>query len=151
MHSATIKDQGLYICRAATHSNIILNQTISAMLFEGVQIITESMLTYEARLCETVVLNCTALHRDSIIWHRLTHDQTPKVVTNSSDGRISISSKNYQLVIRDAKQSDNGTYICAVSNTVSNEEITAYLNIGISAYMHGITASLNMNAHALIV
>ena len=129
VQSVTFEDQGVYTCRAATDSNIILNQTISAMVFEGVQIITESMLTYEARLCETVVLNCTAVYHDSIIWYRLTHDQTPRVVTNTSDGSISVSSENGQLMIRDAKKSDNGTYVCAASNTGSNEEITAYLNI----------------------
>ena len=127
---ATFEDQGVYVCRATTNSNIILNETISAVVFEGVQIITESMLTYEARLCETVVLNCTALHHDSIMWRfRLTHDQTPRVVNNSNDGRISVLSESGQLVIRNAKQSDNGTYFCSASNAVSNEEITAYLNI----------------------
>ena len=129
VHSVTFEDQGVYICRAATDSNIILNQTISAMLFERVQIITESMLTYEARLCKTVVLNCTALHHDSIMWYMLTHSHTPRFVTNTSDGRISVSSDIGQLVIRDAKQSDNGTYVCAASNRVSNEESIAYLNI----------------------
>ena len=137
VQSVTFEDQGVYTCRAATDSNIILNQTISAMVFEGVQIITESMLTYEARLCETVVLNCTALHHDSIMWHMLTLGHTPRLVTNTSDGRISVSSENGQLVIRDAKQSDNGTYFCAASNTVSNEEITAYLNI-IGKYKHHV-------------
>ena len=129
MRSVTFEDQGLYVCRAASESNIILNQTISAMVFEGVQIITESMLTYEARLCERVVLNCTALHHNSITWRRLTHGHIPRLVTNSSDGRISVSSENGQLVIHNAKQSDNGTYFCTVSNTVSHEEITAYLNV----------------------
>jgi hypothetical protein len=102
------------------------------MVFEGVEIVTESMLTYEARLCETVVLNCTALHHDSITWIRLIYDQTASysVVTNSSNGRISVSSQIGQLMIHDAKRSDNGTYFCTASNRVSNEEITAYLNIG---------------------
>ena len=130
MHPATIEDQGVYICRATTDSNIILNQTISAMLFEGVQIVTESMLIYEAKLCETVVLNCAALHHNSITWRRLTHSQTLREISSSSDGRISVLSESGQLVIRDAEQSDNGTYFCAASNRVSNEEITAYLNIG---------------------
>ena len=130
VHSATIEDQGVYVCRAATENNIILNQTISAMLFEGVEIVTESMLTYEARLCATVVLNCTALHYDSIMWRRLTHDQALREVNNSNDGRISTLSESGQLVIRDAEQSDNGTYFCAASNRVSIEEIIAYLNIG---------------------
>ena len=141
VHSATIEDQGLYVCRATTDSNIILNQTISAMLFEGVEIATESMLTYEARLCETVVLNCTALHHDSIIWSRI-HGQIPREIRNSNDRRISVLSESGQLVIRDAKQSDNGTYFCAASNRVSNEEIIAYLNVQfgkLSACMHGIT------------
>ena len=131
VHSATFEDQGVYICRATNDSNnIILNQTISAMLFEGVEIVTESMLTYEARMCEIVVLNCTALHHDSIIWRRLIHDQTLREIRNSNDGRISVSSESGQLVIRDAKQSDNGTYLCVASNRVSNEEIIAYLSIG---------------------
>ena len=133
VHSSTFEDEGVYACRAATDSNIILNQTISAMVFEGVQIITESMLTYEARLCETVVLNCSALHHDSITWRlRLTYDQTPRVISSSNDGRISVLSESGQLVIRDAKQNDNGTYFCAASNRVNTEEITAYLNIGIT-------------------
>ena len=142
VQSVTFEDQGVYICRAATENNIILNQTINAMLFEGVEIVTESMLTYEARLCETVVLNCTALHHDSITWRRLIHGQTLREIRNSNDGRISASSESGQLVIRDAEQSDNGTYFCAVSNRVSNEEIIAYLNVQfgkLSACMHGIT------------
>ena len=74
VNSATTEDQGVFVCRATNDSNNILNQTIRALIFEPVQITTESMLTYEARLCETVVLNCTALHHDSIIWGMLTHD-----------------------------------------------------------------------------
>jgi hypothetical protein len=134
VHSVTLEDQGVYVCRANESNTIILNQTINARLFEEVQIVTESMLTYEARLCETVVLNCTALHHDSITWRRLTHDQTPREITNSSDGRISVLSETGQLVIHDAKRSDNGTYFCAASNRVSNEDITAYLNIGNNRY-----------------
>ena len=132
MQSVTFEDQGVYTCRATNESNnIILNQTIHAMIFEGVQIITESMLTYEARLCETVVLNlnCTALHHDSVIWRRLIHGQTLREISNSIDGRISVLSESGQLVIHDAKQSDNGTYVCAASNRVSSEQITAYLDI----------------------
>ena len=102
------------------------------MVFEGVEIITESMLSYEAGLCETVVLNCTAFNHESITWSRLTaheSDQIPKEI-NSIDGRIiAVSETGLQLVIHEAKLSDNGTYFCVASNTVSNEEIIAYLNI----------------------
>ena len=129
VNSANTEDQGVYVCRATTQNNIILNQTISALILDPVQITTESMLTYEARLCETVVLNCTALHHDSITWSRLTHDQIPRVVTNSSDGRTSVLSDTGQLVISEVKLSDNGTYICVARNRLSNTEITAYLNI----------------------
>ena len=146
VQSVTFEDQGVYTCRATNESNnIILNQTISATAFEGVQVITESMLTYEARLCETVMLNCTALHHVSIIWRlKQTYDQTPREISSSNDGRISVLSESGQLVIHDAKQNDNGTYFCAASNTVSHEEIIAYLDIGISACMHGIITSLHV-------
>lgn len=117
------------MCQAVTESNVILNQTIRAAIFEGVQIITESMLSYRARLCEPVVLNCTALHQESIIWSKLTLNQSPKVVTNSIDERVTVLSETGQLVIREAKLSDNGMYFCAASNLVSSEEITAYLTI----------------------
>ena len=73
IYLATIEDQGVYVCRAAlTKNNIILNQTISSMVFERVQITTESMLSYEARLCEPVVLNFTALYHDLVTRSRLT-------------------------------------------------------------------------------
>ena len=68
VYPVTIEDQRVYMCQAVTENNIILNQTISAMVFEEVWIATESMLSYEAWVCETVVLNCTALHHDLIIW-----------------------------------------------------------------------------------
>ena len=128
VNPATTEDQGVYTCRVITH-NTILNQTIRAQLFEPVQIMTESMLTYKARICEPVELNCTALHYESIMWSKLTHDQTPRRVTNSSDGHLTVLSGTGQLIVREAKQSDNGTYVCAASNRVSSKEIIAYLNI----------------------
>ena len=129
VYPATIEDEGVYVCQAVTENNIILNQTIITMVFEEVRIATESMLSYEARVCEMVVLNCTALYHDSIIWSRQTsRDLIPREI-NSIDGHITVLSETGQLVIREAKLSDNGTYFCAASNTVSNEEIIAYLNI----------------------
>ena len=129
VYNATTEDQGVYVCQAVIQSNILLNQTISAILFPRVQITTESMLSYKARSCEIVVLNCTTLYHNSITWSRLTHSQTPTIVTNSSDGRITVLSGTGQLMIREAKLSDNGTYVCAASNRVGNKEIIAYLNI----------------------
>ena len=142
VNSATTEDQGVYVCQAITGSNNnILNQTISALIFERVQITTESMLTYEARLCETVVLNCTALYHDSIIWSMKAYDQT-LTVPNSIDGRITVLSGTGQLVISEAKLSDNGTYGCAASNRVSSKEIIAYLNI-----IGNVAIKLKMSIH----
>ena len=129
VNSATLEDQGVYVCRAITQNNIIVNQTISALILDPVQVMTESMLTYEARLCEIVVLNCTALYHESIIWSMKAYDQTLTIL-NSIDGRITILSGTGQLVISEAKLSDNGTYGCAASNRVSSQEIVAYLHIG---------------------
>lgn len=134
------------MCRAVTEGNVILNQTITALLFEGVQIVTESLLSYKARLCEPAVLNCTALYHDSIIWRKQTsHDPTPSEIRNSSDGRITILSEIGQLVIHEAKQSDNGTYICTVSNRVSNKEIIAYLNISKYNNYYFLQSYFNIN------
>ena len=131
VNDATIEDQGVYVCHAITGSNIILNWTITALLFERVQITTESLIFYQARLCETVVLNCTALYHDSVIWSKQTsHDLIPREIRKSIDERITVVSETGQLVLHEAKLSDNGTYFCVASNTVSNEEIVAYLNIG---------------------
>ena len=131
VNSATIEDEGVYVCQAVAENNVVLNQTITALLFERVQVTTESLLSYQARLCEPVVMNCTALHHDSITWRRqISHYPTPREIRNSSDGCITVSSETGQLVIQEAKLSDNGTYLCAVSNRVSSEEIRAYLNIG---------------------
>ena len=118
------------MCRALTANSILCNQTIGALLFERAQVITESLLSYQAKLCEPVVLNCTALYVESVTWSKRTyHNQIPREVTNSSDGRITVLSD--QLVIRETKLSDNGTYFCTASNRLSrNEEIVAYLNIG---------------------
>ena len=91
------------------------------------------MLSYQAKLCEPVALNCNALYYDSVIWRKGTSDdqQIPREVTNSSDGRITVLSN--QLVIHETKLSDNGTYFCIASNRASGndiEDIVAYLNIG---------------------
>ena len=133
VQSATIEDQEVYECRALTANNILQNQSINALLFERVNIITASMLSYQAKLCEPVALNCTALYHDSVTWRKTTSDdqQIPREVTNSSDGRITVLSN--QLVIHETKPSDNGTYFCIASNRASGsdiEEIVAYLNIG---------------------
>ena len=144
VNSATTEDQGVYACQAITQNHIILNQTIRALIFEGVQITTESMLTYEARLCETVVLNCTALYYESITWSMNAHDQT-LTVPNSIDGRITVLSGTGQLVISEAKLSDNGTYGCAASNRVSSQEIIAYLNI-----IGNVAIKLKMSMHDMI-
>ena len=118
------------MCRAVTEGNVILNQTITALLFERVQIVTESLLSYKARLCEPAVLNCTALYHDSITWRKQVYrDPTPREIRNSSNGRITVLSETGQLMIHETKQSDNGTYFCTASNRVSNKEIIAYLNI----------------------
>ena len=92
---------------------------------------TESLLSYKARLCEPAVLNCTALYHDSITWRKQTsRGPIPGEIGNSSDGRITVLSETGQLVIHETKQSDNGTYFCAASNRHSNKEIIAYLSIG---------------------
>ena len=132
VNSATLEDQGVYVCRALTANSSLRNQTISALLFERVRIITESMLSYQAKLCEPVAVNCTALYVESVTWSKRTsHNQIPREVTNSSDGRITVLSD--QLVIHETKLSDNGTYFCLASNRLKlsrSEEIVAYLNIG---------------------
>ena len=119
------------MCQAVTENNVILNQTITALLFERVQVTTESILSYQARLCELVVVNCTALHHDSITWRGQTsHYPIPREIRNSSDGHITVSSETGQLMIHEVRLSDNGMYFCTVSNRVSSKEIIAYLNIG---------------------
>ena len=133
VNSATIEDQGVYMCQAVTVNNTLRNQSISALLFERARIITESMLSYRAKLCESVALNCTTLYHESVTWRKTTSDdqQIPREVTNSSDGRITVLSN--QLVIHETDFSDNGTYFCIASNRASGsdvEEIVAYLNIG---------------------
>ena len=121
------------MCQAVTVNNTLRNQSISALLFERARIMTESMLSYRAKLCESVALNCTTLYHESVTWRKTISDdqQIPREVTNSSDGRITVLSN--QLVIHETKLSDNGTYLCIASNRASGsdvEEIVAYLNIG---------------------
>ena len=91
------------------------------------------MLSYQAKPCEPVALNCTTLYYDSVTWRKTASDdqQIPREVTNSSDSRITVLSN--QLVIHETEPSDNGTYFCIASNRASGsdvEEIVAYLNIG---------------------
>ena len=106
------------MCHAVTENNVVLNQIITALLFERVQIMTESLLSYKTRLCEPVVMNSTALHHDLITWRRqMSHYPTPREIRNSSDGRISIVSETGQLVIHEVKLSDNGTYTSVQSAT----------------------------------
>ena len=103
----------------------MLSETLSASVFEMVQISTQTMLSYQARLCEPVALNCTALHYDSITWRRLPE---AREITNSSDGRIIVLSD--QLIIHETNPSDNGTYTCTASNRVDYTYIIADLHIG---------------------
>ena len=126
--SPTLDDQGEYVCRVRNGTNNLLTQTITALIFERVVISTQSMLSYEARLCERVALRCDALHQESIRWTRTIDGGFPREIANSSDGRISVLSN--QLLIRETKLNDNGTYTCIVWNRVSQVYIMANLNIG---------------------
>ena len=121
---ATRDDEGEYICRVMAESSAILTQNLNASLFERVQITTPSMLTYQAALCETVSLNCTALHHDFVIWRKV----DGRTITNSSDGRFIVL--HDQLVIHGARITDNGTYTCSAFNTADSAYIIAYLHIG---------------------
>ena len=125
---ATFDDQGEYTCHAMTEDGSLLSQTITAFLYERVRITTESLLPYQTRLCEPVMLRCAALHHESVTWRKESSDGFLRDVTNSSDGRITVLPD--QLVIREAKLSDNGTYTCIANNRASNDYITAILHIG---------------------
>ena len=126
--SPTFDDQGEYVCRVRNGTNNLLTQTITALIFERVEITTQSMLSYEAKLCERVALRCDALHQESIRWTRTIDGGFPREIANSSDGRISVLSD--QLLISETKLSDNGTYTCIAWNSVSQAYIMANLNIG---------------------
>ena len=124
----TFDDQGEYTCNVMTESSSLLSQTITAVLYERVQITTETLLSYQTRQCDPVMLRCSAMHHESVTWRKESSDGFLRDVTNSSDGRITVLPD--QLVIHEAKLSDNGTYTCIANNRVSNDYITAILHIG---------------------
>ena len=121
----TLDDEGEYTCRVmAENESTVLTQSVNVSLFERVQITTPSMLTYQAALCEMVILNCRAVHHDTVVWRKV----DGRTITNSSDGHFTVL--HNQLVIVEARLSDNGTYTCSAVNAVGSKSITANLLIG---------------------
>ena len=129
VNTPTRYDGGEYVCRATNENHAIVTASVNASLFEHVQIITPSMLTYQATLCETVALNCNSLHHDFVIWRKLSSTGvTIREVSNSSDGHLTVLPDH--LVIHETRPSDNGTYTCSVGNAAGHKYITANLHIG---------------------
>ena len=123
-NAAPDADQGQYTCRARASNGVIVTESVQAMLYNAVQVTTQTNQVFSSLQGETatVSLPCSAINHDHIAWRRV---GISTELRNTSDGHLVVYPD--RLEINNVRFSDNGTYECTASNRVGFQSILSSL------------------------